>query len=183
MSESSAFGDNLRFCSKLQFSQFEHESAVIVIDQIVIQIRRLCRFQPDVKKSHGARRIHSRHTIDAFADSMQTHGMRERVRFNNGPEMIPKSLREWLSHIRTQTLYITPVSTWKTGCCESFNGKQRGELLIGQIFHTLREALVLFERWRVFYNTVRPHSSPAYRPSAPETVSPIAVVHKPVQAA
>jgi putative transposase len=28
---------------------------------------------------------------------------------------------------------------------------------------------VLAERWRVHYNTVRPHSSLGYRPPAPET--------------
>jgi transposase InsO family protein len=34
---------------------------------------------------------------------------------------------------------------------------------------TLREAQVLVERWRVHYNTVRPHGSLGYRPPAPET--------------
>ena len=29
------------------------------------------------------------------------------------------------------------------------------------------------ERWRVFCNTERPHSSLGYRPPAPETLSPI----------
>ena len=31
------------------------------------------------------------------------------------------------------------------------------------------EARVLIERWRVFYNTRRPHGSLGYRPPAPET--------------
>ena len=44
------------------------------------------------------------------------------------------------------------------------------ELLNGEIFYTLREAQVLIERWRVFYNTERPHSALGYRPPAPETV-------------
>ena len=37
---------------------------------------------------------------------------------------------------------------------------------------TLLEAKVLIERWRVEYNTVRPHSSLGYRPPAPETRQP-----------
>ena len=33
------------------------------------------------------------------------------------------------------------------------------ELLNPEVFDTLLEAKVLIERWRVEYNTVRPHSS------------------------
>ncbi|MEM1237089.1 MAG: integrase core domain-containing protein, partial [Pseudomonadota bacterium] len=32
-----------------------------------------------------------------------------------------------------------------------------------------REAKVIIERWRMHYNTVRPHTSLGYRPPAPET--------------
>ena len=46
----------------------------------------------------------------------------------------------------------------------------RDELLHGELFCTLREAQVLIEQWRVYYNTIRPHSSHGYRPPAPETV-------------
>ena len=67
-----------------------------------------------------------------------------------------------------KTLYITPGSPWENGYIESFNGKLRNELLNGEIFDTLLEAKVLIERWRVHYNTVRPHSSLGYRPPAPE---------------
>jgi hypothetical protein len=39
--------------------------------------------------------------------------------------------------------------------------------LNGEIFYSLKELRVLAERWRVHYNTVRPHSSLGYRPPAP----------------
>ena len=45
-------------------------------------------------------------------------------------------------------------------------------MLNGEIFHTLKEAQVLIERWRVHYNTVRPHSAIGYRPPAPQTILP-----------
>jgi transposase InsO family protein len=35
-------------------------------------------------------------------------------------------------------------------------------------FDTMQEAVVLIERWRAYYNTVRPHSALDYRPPAPE---------------
>jgi hypothetical protein len=42
----------------------------------------------------------------------------------------------------------------------------RDELLNGEIFTTLREAQVLIESWRRYYNAVRPHSSLGYQPPA-----------------
>ena len=53
---------------------------------------------------------------------------------------------------------------------ERFNGTLSNELLNREIFYTLKEAKVLIERWRVQYNTVRPHSSLGYKPPAPEAV-------------
>jgi len=37
-----------------------------------------------------------------------------------------------------------------------------------EIFYTLKEAKTLIEKWRMEYNTFRPHSSLNYRPPAPE---------------
>jgi len=36
----------------------------------------------------------------------------------------------------------------------------RDQLLNGELFYTLKEAQIIIERWRIHYNTVRPHSSP-----------------------
>jgi putative transposase len=68
-----------------------------------------------------------------------------------------------------KTLYIEPGSPWENGYCESFNSKLRDEFLNGEIFYSLKEVQVLAERWRVHYNTIRPHSSLGYRSPAPET--------------
>ena len=58
----------------------------------------------------------------------------------------------------------------ENGYCESFNSKLRDELLNGEIFYSLNEAKVIIESWRRHYNTIRPHSSLAYRPPSPETL-------------
>ena len=71
-----------------------------------------------------------------------------------------------------ETLYIEPGSPWENGCLESFNGKLRDELSNGEIFDTLLEAQVLVERWRIHYNTVRPHSALKYQPPALEALQP-----------
>lgn len=55
---------------------------------------------------------------------------------------------------------------------ESFNGKLKDELLNGESFYTLKEAVILIERWRIHESTVRPHSSLGYQPPAPQTTLP-----------
>ncbi len=121
---------------------------------------------------HVARRIRARDAIDVFADRMETHGIPEYIRSDNGPEMVAKRLRQWLARLGTKAVYITPGSPWENGYCESFNGKLLDELLNGEIFYTLREAQVIIEQWRVHYNTIRPHSALGYRPPAPEIIVP-----------
>ena len=83
-----------------------------------------------------------------------------------------RDLRKWLAATGAKTLYIEPGSPWENGYCESFNSKLRDEFLNGEIFYSLREVQVLAERWRVHYNTIRPHSSLGYRSPAPEDVAP-----------
>ena len=121
---------------------------------------------------YPARRIRSQDVIDIFADVMVERGVPEYIRSDNGPEMVSKTLRGWLSRVGATTLYITPGSPWENGYCESFNGKLRNELLNGEIFYTLREAQVVIEQWRQHYNRIRPHSALGYRPPAPETTNP-----------
>ena len=85
-----------------------------------------------------------------------------------GPEFVARELRKWLADAGAKTLYIEPGSPWENGYCESFNSKMRDEFLNGEHFYSLKEARVLAERWRVYFNTERPHSSLGYRPPAPE---------------
>jgi putative transposase len=59
------------------------------------------------------------------------------------------------------------LNTHANGYCESFNGKLRDECLNGEIFYSLKEAQIVIEKWRVHYNTKRPHSALGYRPPAP----------------
>ena len=75
-----------------------------------------------------------------------------------GAEFTAHAIRDWLDRIGVETLYIEPGSPWENGYNESFNGKLRDELLNGEIFYTLKEAVILIERWRIHYNTVRLHS-------------------------
>lgn len=114
------------------------------------------------------RSLKSDDTLDCLAELFVRKGVPEYIRSDNGSEFTAKVVRHWLAMIGVKTLYIEPGSPWENGYCESFNGKLRDELLNGEIFFTLKEAQILIEKWRMEYNTFRPHSSLNYRPPAPE---------------
>ncbi|MEP1142411.1 MAG: IS3 family transposase [Henriciella sp.] len=118
------------------------------------------------------RKLNSRDVLDTLGELFVEHGPPEHIRSDNGPEFIATALREWLEKLNVRTLYIEPGSPWENGYCESFNSKLRDELLAREIFYDLREAQVLIENWRLFYNTARPHSSIGYKPPAPRTILP-----------
>jgi transposase InsO family protein len=119
-----------------------------------------------------ARRLTSDDVLERLSDLLVRRGVPEHIRSDNGPEFTAKAVRDWLGRVGVTTLYIEPGSPWENGYIESFNGKLSDEVLDCEIFDTLLEAKVLIERWRVRYNTVRPHSSLGYRPPAPEAIVP-----------
>jgi len=119
-----------------------------------------------------ARKLNSQNVLDELSTLFLTRGIPEHIRSDNGPEFTAKAVREWLELVGVKTLFIEPGSPWENGYIESFNGKLRNELLNGEIFTTLFEAMVLIEEWRKEYNHVMPHSALGYRPPAPEASSP-----------
>ena len=123
------------------------------------------------------RKITASDVIDTLADLFMQRGSPKFIRSDNGPEFVAELLRQWLKDLGVQTAYIEPGSPWENGYIESFNGKFRDELLNGEIFDTTTEAQVIAEQWRMYYNTIRPHSALKYRPPAPETFIPYQVAN------
>jgi transposase InsO family protein len=142
-------------------SAFTHDGRTVRMLNLIDEFTRECiAIRP-------RRRLNSRHVMEVLADAMITHGIPEHIRSDNGPEFIARNLRKWLAGTGAKTLYIEPGSPWENGYCESFNSKLKDEFINGEIFYSLKEVQVLAERWRVYYNTERPHSSLGYRPPAP----------------
>ena len=88
------------------------------------------------------------------------------IRSDNGPEFIADAIKEWLEENFVETLYIDPGSPWQNGYIESFHGRFRDELLNREIFHSVKEAIVLVGDWRDEYNNHRPHSGLGYKTPA-----------------
>jgi putative transposase len=89
-------------------------------------------------------------------------GIPKFIRSDNGPEFIANAIKKWFSEKNVETLYIAPGSPWENGYIESFNGKLRDEVLNREIFHSVKEAKVIVESWRLEYNNHRPHSGLGY---------------------
>ncbi len=122
-----------------------------------------------------ARRITSGDVLEVLYELFLLKGVPEHLRSDNGPEFTAKAVRRWLNRVGVKTLFVEPGSPWENGYVESFNSKLRDELLNGEIFTTLTEAMVLIEQWRQEYNHIRPHSSLGYRPPVPEAKLSVAL--------
>lgn len=118
------------------------------------------------------RKLKSGDVLEALGNLFIDRGIPDHIRSDNGAEFTATAVREWLEKMEVKPTYIEPGSPWENGYNESFNGKLRDELLDRELFDTLHEAQVLIERWRVHYNTKRPHSALGYRPPAPQTILP-----------
>ena len=110
--------------------------------------------------------------IDLLPDLFSLLGVPALFRSENAQEFVARAVKDGITAVGEKTAYIAPGSPWENGYVESFNGRLRDELLDGEGVNTLREAQVLIERWRLHFNTVRPHSALGYRPPAPEVVMP-----------
>jgi putative transposase len=105
------------------------------------------------------RSIKSKDVISILDYLFMVRGIPGNIRSDNGPEFIANAVKRWLGQSSVETLYIEPGCPWQNGYIESFNGKLRNEVLDMEIFHSVKEAKVLVENWRLEYNNHRPHSS------------------------
>ena len=112
--------------------------------------------------------LKSAQVLDILAALFIREGIPDYIRSDNGAEFTAHQVRGWLAKLAVKTAYITPGSPWENGFNERFNGSLRDELLNREIFYSLAEAKVMSEKWRQYYNEVRPHSSLGYQPPAPK---------------
>ena len=78
---------------------------------------------------------------------------------DHGPEFEGQALDAWAYRQDIRLAFIRPGKPVENAYIESFNGKFRDECLNEHWFITIEHARRLIERWRIEYNTERPHSS------------------------
>ena len=100
---------------------------------------------------------------EVLAEIGAKRGLPAFLRSDNGAEFIAEIIKEYLTENKVNAAYIEPGSPWQNGKGESFNGKFRDECLRMEVLGNRREAAVIAESWRKYYNMERPHSSLKYR--------------------
>lgn len=96
---------------------------------------------------------------EALDDLVQDRGVPGVITSDNGTEFTSNCVLSWCRARNVNWHYVQPGKPQQNGSIESFNGKLRDECLNENLFMTLEEAKEIVERWRVKYNTQRPHSS------------------------
>jgi transposase InsO family protein len=107
--------------------------------------------------------ITSEDVIDYLAELFQRRGLPNHIRSDNGPELVAKSIQDWLVKLNIETFYIEPGSPWENAYAESFNSRFRDEFLALEMFDNLAAAKRLTSFYRTNYNEYRPHSSLNYQ--------------------
>jgi putative transposase len=107
-------------------------------------------------------RLRHGEVISALEKAISLYGKPNIIKTDNGPEFIALRLRRWFEEQEIVHLFTEPGKPWQNGFNESFNGKFRQECLNMEVFRTIKEAKVLIEIWRKYYNNERPHQSLNY---------------------
>lgn len=102
--------------------------------------------------------ISGRRLVRLFDDLLKTRSLPRQIVCDNGPEFTSKALRKWAKDKGVTLAFIEKGKPTQNAFVESFNGKFRDECLNEEWFMNLADARIKIERWRIDYNTNRPHS-------------------------
>ena len=86
-------------------------------------------------------------------------GYPEKLRMDNGPELISVTLADWAEKHDVMLDFIKPGKPTQNSYIERFNKTYRDEILDFYIFSSLKEVRDITETWIKEYNTERPHES------------------------
>lgn len=86
-------------------------------------------------------------------------GYPDRIRLDNGPELISTVLADWAENHKVDLEFIQPGKPTQNSYIERFNRTYRDEILNMYLFKTLNEVREITEKWIREYNEERPHDS------------------------
>ncbi len=95
--------------------------------------------------------------VTDFFDSLPH--LPKKLRCDNGPEMTSRHFLGWAHEHKIEIEYIQPGKPIQNAFIESFNSRFRDECLNEEVFLDLEDAKKKIEKWRMYYNERRPHTS------------------------
>jgi putative transposase len=103
--------------------------------------------------------INGRRVAAVLQRLAEVRGLPRSITVDHGPEFEGQVLDEWAYRRGVRLNFIRPGKPVDNAYVESFNGRFRDECLNEHWFLTMTHAREVIERWRIEYNTERPHSS------------------------
>ena len=83
----------------------------------------------------------------------------QRLRVDNGPELLSGALQRWATENRVYLQFIQPGKPTQNAFIERYNRTYRTEVLDAYLFETLDEVRAMTRDWLKRYNHRRPHES------------------------
>lgn len=103
--------------------------------------------------------INGRRVVAVLERLADVRGLPDSITVDHGPEFEGQVLDAWAYQRGVTLNFIRPGKPVENAYIESFNGRFRDECLNEHWFLTLQHARGVIERWRIEYNTERPHGS------------------------
>ena len=116
-------------------------------------------FSRECLEIYADKQISGEKVVKVLEDICRKRGSPERIRVDNGPEFISKTLDTWAYGSDVKLDFSRPGKPIDNAHIESFNGSLRDECLNVNWFLSIEDARSKLETWRTDYNEFRPHSS------------------------
>jgi len=111
----------------------------------------------------ASQRIRGIEVVKTLESTTRTTGFPKRIKVDNGPEFISKDFDRWAYWNHVELDFSRPGKPTDNALVEAFNSRFRQECLNLHWFLSMEDAQQKIEKWRIDYNTIRPHSSLGYK--------------------
>ena len=132
------------------------DGRAIKVLSVVDEYTRKC-FRIEVDTSINGMRV-----TRVLSEIAQLEDLPQIIVIDNGPEFISNALDAWAYQRGVKLTFIRPGKPVENAYIESFNGRFRDECLNEHWFLSIEHARRIIEKWRIDYNSERPHSSLGY---------------------
>jgi putative transposase len=101
----------------------------------------------------------ARRVIEVLDRIALLRGYPERIRLDNGPELISLLMADWAERHKIRLDFIEKGKPTQNSFIERFNGTYRREVLDFYVFESISEVRQITKQWLKQYNEERPHES------------------------
>ena len=109
----------------------------------------------------------AKRVVRALTELVELRGQPQRLRMDNGPELISRELATWAAELGIALQFIQKGKPTQNAYIERFNRTYRTAVLDCYVFNSLEEVRALTQEWLHHYNHKRPHTALGRLPPVP----------------